>query len=177
MEAAPVVNYDYAFNSNEWFIIVSLLAGYGLIFLLPKRFPFPLTILFLVIGINSGILFDHTISIPPFDFYDVNDSSYFELFDFFSYLQYGPYSYLFCYLHSHLKIKGYFNMLYIVVWSIIAMFLEGIATHLGVFHYKNGYTFIYSFPFYFYTQSFTLVLYLYSMKIISIPQKYPPANK
>ncbi|WP_404429852.1 hypothetical protein [Sutcliffiella horikoshii] len=174
MEPTPTINYDFYFNSNEWFIIISLFAGYALIFFLPKRFPLPLSLLFIIIGINSGIVFDHTISIPPFDFYDVNDSSYFELFDFLSYIQYGPYGYLFFYLHSYLKIKGYFNMLYIVVWSIIAMFTEGIATYLGVFHYKEGYVFIYSYPFYFYIQTITLILYLYIMKMTKLPEKYPP---
>ncbi|WP_253905472.1 hypothetical protein [Bacillus sp. THAF10] len=133
-----------------------------------------LTLLFLVIGINSGIIFDHTISIPPFDFYDVNDSTYFELFDFISYLQYGPYGYLFFYFHSLLKVKGYYNLLYIIVWSLIAMLTEGLAAYFGVFHYKKGYIFMYSFPFYFYVQSITLALYMFIMKKSFIPAKYPP---
>jgi hypothetical protein len=59
-----------------------------------------------------------------------------------------------------------------VVWSVIAMFVEGVATHFGVFHYKEGYIFIYSFPFYFYIQSLTLWLFTYIMKNTVLPEKY-----
>lgn len=159
-----IVQYDSAFNSNEWFILLSLVAGYTLIMIIPKRYPPAYTLLFLFIGINSGIVFDHTISIPPFDYYDVNDSSRFEFFDFLSYIMYGPYGYLFFYLYDYLKLKGYFTFLYIIIWSIIAMFVEALATYLGVFHYKNGYQFVFSFPFYFYIQSLTLVLFKLLMK-------------
>ncbi|MGM0837069.1 MAG: hypothetical protein ACQEV7_13010 [Bacillota bacterium] len=159
-----IVQYDHSFNSNEWFILAGLVGGYTLILFLPKRYPPAYTLLFLFIGINSGIIFDHTISIPPFDYYDVNDSSKFEIYDFLSYIMYGPFGYLFFYIYDYLKLNGYFTFLYIVMWSIIAMFVEGLATYLGVFHYKNGYQFVFSFPFYFYIQSLTLGLFTLLMK-------------
>ena len=169
----PITNYDNAFNANEWFIIVTLILGYGLVLFLPKKYPTHLTILFLIIGMNSGVLFDHTISIPPFDFYDVNDSSFFEPFDFLSYIMYGPFAYLFFYFHKVWKIHGYMNLFYITMWSAVSMFMEGTATHFGVFHYKEGYRFEFSLPFYPYIQSVTLILYLFIMKNI----KAAPSNK
>lgn len=161
---ASTVNYDHAFNSNEWFILISIAVGYSLLFILPKRFPTTYIVLFLFIGMNSGMVFDHTISIPPFDFYDVNDSSKFEIYDFLSYIMYGPYGYFFFYLYDYLKLRRYRTMLYIISWSIAAMIVEWVAYNLGVFHYKAGYKFIYSFPFYFFVQSVTLALFNLIMK-------------
>ncbi|WP_078378543.1 hypothetical protein [Sutcliffiella halmapala] len=172
METSPTIVYDYFFNANEWFILITLIGGFGLVLILPKQFPLSHTLLFLLIGMNSGVVFDHTISIPPFDFYDVNDSSYFELYDFLSYIMYGPFAYFFFYFYQKWKIKGYLTMLYIIMWSIVAMFVEGLAAHFGVFHYKGGYIFIYSFPFYFLIQSLTLWLFTYIMKQSTVPAKY-----
>jgi hypothetical protein len=62
-----------------------------------KTVPLSLSIMYFIVGIFMGVLFDHTSSIEPFDYYDVNDSSRYEFFDFMSYIMYGPFTYLIIY--------------------------------------------------------------------------------
>jgi hypothetical protein len=79
-----------------------------------KTVPLSLSIMYFIVGIFMGVLFDHTSSIEPFDYYDVNDSSRYEFFDFMSYIMYGPFTYLIIYFYDKLNIKGYKNLLYIL---------------------------------------------------------------
>lgn len=48
---------------------------------------------------------------------------------------------------------------YILIWSLISVGIEFIATRSGVFHYRHGYKLYYSFPIYLLVQSCWLVLY------------------
>lgn len=152
-----MIVYDNHFNSNEWFIVVGLCTGIITMSLLPKRFPRKMTIVFFTCGVFSGFFFDHSLSVQPVSFYDVNDNSSYQFIDFLSYISYGPLSYLFFYFYDRLRPKS--NSLYILVWSLISLGTEGLAAYLGVFHYRFGYKLYYSFPIYLLVQSCWVVLY------------------
>jgi hypothetical protein len=158
-----MVVYENQFDANEWYVIVSILVMYGLLFLLPKRFSLATSVTFVVLGIYIGMVSDHTLSIPPLDFYDVNDNSSYQLIDFLTYVMYGPYAYLFLYIYDRFKIMKFKIMLYVIVWTIISVIFEYFAMKLAVFHYKNGYEIIFSIPIYLFIQSFT-ILYFHIFK-------------
>lgn len=92
--------------------------------------------------------FDHTTSVRPWDLYDVNDSSKYQLMDFTYYVMNGPFSYYFIYLYSKLRIMGYQTILYILIWSSFALLAEWIGVKIGLFHYDKGYKMYCSFPIY-----------------------------
>ena len=158
-----IIVYDQKFNSNEWFIIATLIIGFILVWKLPKRFPIKESLVYFMGFVFIGMVFDHTISIKPLDYYDVNDKSSYELMDFVSYLTFGPFGYLYIYFYDFFKIKNPYSTIYIFLWTIIAIVTEHIAQTLGVFHYKNGYTIYYSFPIYL----LTLTYYLYLYKLLN----------
>jgi len=158
-----VIVYDQKFNSNEWFIIASLIIGVILVWKLPKRFPIKESLVYFIGFVFIGMVFDHTIGIKPFDYYDVNDSSSYELMDFLSFLTFGPFGYLYIYFYDFFKIKNPYSTIYIFLWAIISLVTENIAQILGVYHYKNGYTIYYSFPIYL----LTLTSYLYLYKLLN----------
>lgn len=94
------------------------------------------------------MFYDHTISVKPWDFYDVNDSSAYQVIDFLSYLMYGPYSYFFIYLFVKLRIKGVLIIVYILMWTFFSLLMEYIGLSLGMFHYEKGYKMYWSVPIY-----------------------------
>jgi len=140
--------YDRSFNLNEIFIIVQLLLGFTLVWKFRKRFTIKELLVYFLYNIYMGILIDHSISIPPCDFYDVNDSSAYEFMDFLTYCSFGAYGYFFIYFYDYFKIKISFTPVYIIIWATISVSVEFIAQKFGVFHYKNGYQIFYSFPIY-----------------------------
>lgn len=158
-----MIIYDKSFNQNEWFIILVLLVSIALIIILP-RMELPFILVLNVYGITAGMFFDHTISIDPFNFYDVNDNSNYELFDFISYIMYGPFAYFFVYFYEKFKIKGLLTILYIFLWSIISICLELFALKIGVFHYRREYRLLYSFPIYLFIQSCLVIFYHFIKK-------------
>lgn len=151
--------YDRGFNGNEWYIISTLVISSIIIFFTPKAFTLLESIAYYLFGIFTGMFFDHTISVPPWDFYDVNDLSKYEFFDFLSYIMYGPYSYFFIYLHFKLNVKGYMNILYISLWTIFSLLTEWIALKIGIFHYNKGYSIYWSPMVYVFFQTLQVMLY------------------
>jgi len=154
-----VIVYDQKFNSNEWFIIAILIIGFILVWKLPERFPIKESFVYFIYFVFLGMIFDLTIGIRPFDYYDVNDKSSYELMDFLSHLTFGPFGYLYIYFYDFFKLKNSYSTIYIFLCTIIAVVIEHIAQTLGVFHYKNGYTIYYSFPIYLLTLMSALYLY------------------
>jgi uncharacterized membrane protein len=154
-----IIVYDNRFDANEWFVLCFLLAGFLAMAMLPKRFSFTVSAAYFLSGVFIGLFFDHTLSFEPFDFYDVNDRSAFEYMDFLSYVMYGPFSYFFMYLLDVWKIKPAYSLLYVLPWAAFAMGMEWIGVKIGLYHYKNGYTFYYSLPIYILVQSGSLVLF------------------
>ena len=151
--------YDNKFNGNEWFVLISLITGLLLVWRLKKRFTLKEAMTYFLYSVFLGMLFDHTISIEPFDFYDVNDNSSYQLMDFLTYLMYGPFGYICIYLYDYFKVKPSYTPIYILIWAAISITMEIIATNLGVFHYKNGYKIYYSFPIYLLTLIPNIYLY------------------
>jgi hypothetical protein len=149
--------YDNQFNSNEWFIIIGLCIGIIVTLFLPKRFPSKTAIVFFMCGIFTGFFFDHSLSVEPVSFYDVNDNSSYQFMDFLSYVTFGPYSYLFFYIYDCLRPKS--ASLYILISSFISITIEWFAHYSGVYHYSHGYKIFYSFPIYLFVQSCWLILY------------------
>lgn len=143
-----MIVYDDAFNLNEWFDLLLLGVGLAVMLFLPRIFPLKKAVVFYLYGIYTGLLMDHTISVSPIDFYDVNDTSHFQFMDFLTYVMYGPFSYLFAYIHDRWEIKPSFDPLYVLSWAIFSFIMEWVSLKAGVFHYKNGYQIYYSFPIY-----------------------------
>lgn len=159
-----IIIYDRYFNSNELFIIFVLAIGNLLVWKLPKKFPTKESLIYFMYLIFVGTIFDHTISIQPFDYYDVNDKSAYQLMDFLSYITYGPFGYFFIYCYDYFKIEKRYNTIYIFLWTIVALVTEYLAQVLGVFHYKNGYKIDYSFPIYLLVLTSCLYLHNYLVK-------------
>jgi hypothetical protein len=156
--------YDDRFNSNEWLVISLIVIGFGAILLFPKPFTKTQALFNLLIGIVFGLMFDHTIALPPFDYYDVGDQAQYQLFDIFSYTMYGPFGYFFVYFYYKFRIRSYFTMLYIGIWTLSGIALEWVGLLTGIFHYKNGYQLYYSVPIYLFLQSLHLLLYHFIFK-------------
>ncbi|MFD2611683.1 hypothetical protein [Paenibacillus gansuensis] len=141
--------YDRSFNANEWFTIAMIVIGGYAVWKLPRRFSPPAVLFHLLIGVFFGLLFDHTIAIPPYDFYDVGDQSKYQLLDVFSYAMYMPFGYIFIYFYELFKIRtSYLLIAYILLWSAMGIAVEWLSVLAGIFHYKNGYRIAYSIPVY-----------------------------
>lgn len=151
--------YDRSFNQNEWFVIIILAVGMIFVWLSPKRFPLKEAMVYFLYSVFVGMFFDKTISIEPFDFYDVNDNSSYQLMDFLSYWMYGPFGYFFVYYFDYFKIRYSYAPLYVLLWAVFSVIMEFFAQSVGVFHYKNGYSIFYSFPIYLFVLSLQIYLY------------------
>lgn len=155
-----VIIYDNRFNGNEWFVIAMIVIGTLAIWLLPKKFTLTQSLFNLLIGVVFGLMFDHTIAVPPFDFYDVGDESRYQLFDIFSYLMYAPFGYIFIYFYEKWGVRGFYTIPYILLWTSMGIGVEWFSVLVGIFHYKHGYQLVYSIPIYLFLQSIHLSLYL-----------------
>ena len=151
--------YERSFDLNEWFIIISLIGLLLLIWVTPKIFSFLEGMSYFVYGISVGMFYDHTISIPPWDFYDVNDSSAYQGIDFISYIMYGPYSYFFIYIYRKLRINGIMNLAYILIWTAFSLLMEWLTVKIGIFHFDKGYKMYWSIPIYMAVQSIQLLVH------------------
>jgi hypothetical protein len=115
-------------------------------------------------GVFFGFFFDHTLSVLPISFYDLNDSSRFELADFLSHFMYGAYSYLFFYLYDYFHIKLRYSLIYILTWTLMSVGWEQLSVVFGVFHYQHGYNVFYSFMIYLLVQSIWVSFYYVILK-------------
>ncbi|RAP75610.1 hypothetical protein DL346_18690 [Paenibacillus montanisoli] len=140
-------------------MIAGLCIGIALVIFLPKRFQRKHTFVYFMCGVYSGFFFDHSLSVQPVSFYDVNDRSSYQLIDFVSYISYGPISYLFFYTYDRLRPKPSQIAIFILIWSLVSTGLEWLAVCANVFHYRFGYKLAYSFPIYLIVQSCWIFLY------------------
>ncbi|WP_274361355.1 hypothetical protein [Paenibacillus thermotolerans] len=150
------VVYEKSFNLNEWVVIAMIVIGSLIVIFLPKRYTWDETAFNVLIGVFFGLLFDHTIGIPPFDYYDLGDEAKYQLFDVFSYAMYAPFGYLFIYVLEAFKLRGFAIVLYIAVWAGLGVMVEWVGTIVGIFHYKHGYKLLYSAPIYLIVESIHL---------------------
>jgi len=137
--------------------MIGLCIGIIVMVFLPARFSRKTAIVFFMCGIFTGFFFDHSLSVEPVSYYDVNDKSTYQFIDFLSYVSFGPYSYLFFYIYDRIRPKSVF--LYILISALISTTIEWFAHYSGVYHYRHGYKLPYSFPIYLFVQSCWLVLY------------------
>lgn len=151
--------YDHGFNENEWFVIASILVTNLAIWLAPRIFSKLEAIGYYIFGIYIGLFYDHTISIKPWDYYDVNDNSSYQVIDFLSYIMYGPYGYFFLYFYVKFNIRGLRTIPYVLVWSGFSVLMEWIGVKVGLFHYDKGYKMYWSFPIYLLSQSMMILFY------------------
>jgi hypothetical protein len=153
------VVYEESFDANEWFVIIILIVFHLLMWGTPRLFSLLEKTVHYLYGISVATFFDHTISVKPWDFYDVNDSSAYQIMDFLSYMMFGPFSYFFIYLYVKLNIKGFSHIKYVLSWTTLALSMEWIGVLLGLFHYDKGYKIYWSIPIYLLTLSVQLILY------------------
>ncbi|MEH7444617.1 hypothetical protein V7201_20075 [Bacillus sp. JJ1122] len=151
--------YDHGFNENEWFVIASILVMNLAIWLAPRIFSKLEALGYYIFGIYIGLFYDHTISIKPWDFYDVNDSSSYQFIDFLSYIMYGPYGYFFLYFYKKWNVRALRTIPYILVWSSFSVLMEWIGVKVGLFHYDKGYRMYWSFPIYLFSQTLMVIFY------------------
>lgn len=162
-----MIVFDHAFNANEWSVYAGLSIGVLLVLFLPKRFALKGSLVFFMCGTYSGFFFDNSLTINPFEFYEVNDSSAFQVLDYFLYLAYGPFSYLFFYGWDYLGLKSKAFPIYIFLWACVVLGLEWFGRLNGVYHYLNGYKIAYSFPIYLAVFSLWGLLYRYYKTLIA----------
>jgi hypothetical protein len=153
------ITYDNRFDQNEVYILLMLISGIFPLIRTKKIFSREVSILYILYGIFMGLLMDHTISVKPLDFYDVNDNSKFNFMDFLTYVMYGPFTYFFIYMYQRLNIKAKYAPPYILLWTFLAMAAEYAGVRLGVYHYKNGYQIYYSLPIYLAVLTLQMALY------------------
>lgn len=152
------------FDQNEWFVIVSLIIFILIVRFLPKRFPTSITILIMAFSITIARAYDHLLSLPKLELYDVMDSPTFEIFDLFVYVLYAPIGYLFNYFLEKLNINGPWIALYIFFSSVCGTLFEWLCDYFNVFTYK-GWHLSYSFTTYLITQGMTLIFFKYIYKV------------
>ncbi|MFC4802031.1 hypothetical protein ACFPA1_22185 [Neobacillus sp. GCM10023253] len=148
------------FDGNEWFIITGLLVSLTIIFLLPKKFPYTITILFMAFSMVIPIILDTMISTKPFDFYKINDSPKFEIFDLLLWFFYAPFGYFFIYIFERWNLHGFSLFIYIIVSSMISIGFEYLTIKAHLFTY-NGWLLSYSFPVYLIVQSTYIAFFLW----------------
>ncbi len=153
------VVYENVFDWNEWFIIITLLFLNFLILVTPKIFSAIEGMAYYLFGITIVHFFDHTTSVRPWDLYDVNDNSNYQLMDFTYYVMNGPFSYFFMYLYIKLNIKGHQTILYILIWSSFSLLAEWFGVKIGLFHYDKGYKMYWSFPIYMLVQTLLIIYF------------------
>ncbi|WP_421378207.1 hypothetical protein ACOJQI_12390 [Bacillus salacetis] len=154
-----IVVYEQSFDGNEWFVISGLLILHLLLYLTPRIFSTLEGIAFYLFGITVVYFFDHTLSVKPWDFYDVNDSSSYQLMDVMYYVMNGPVGYFFVYLYCRLNISGYQTIFYLLLWSSFSVLTEWAGMKVGLFHYDKGYKMYWSFPIYMIVQMTLIIFY------------------
>ncbi|GEO27163.1 hypothetical protein AAC03nite_29480 [Alicyclobacillus acidoterrestris] len=152
-------HYDNQFNANEWSIISSLVVGALVVWFLPKRFTKKTAGVYLLCGVFFGFFFDHTLSVLPVSFYDLNDNSKFQVMDFLSHWMYAAYSYVFFYLYDLLRVTPRLSLVYILAWALLSVGAEKLSSSTGIFHYQHGYNIFYSFAVYLLVLSVWVIFY------------------
>lgn len=132
------------FDKNELYILVMLVVAYTAFFILPKKLPRDITLLFLIWGFASSTLFDFTIGGGLMDFYKVNDSNKYEVSDLLTYILFATFGYFFVYFYQVLGINKKKFIPYVLGWTAIGLVMETVSKWMGVTHYQHGYILPYS---------------------------------
>ena len=146
------------FDENEWFLLICIILAYTIVFILPKRFPFGITILLMLYGSIVARLSDHFLASPKLDLYNLMDTPKYDFFDLITYLLYAPFSYLFIYYYEKRSVKGFGLVLYLLICTSVGTLFEWVNKEFHVFTYK-GWHIAYSFTIYLGTQCLTILFY------------------
>ncbi len=152
-----IINFDL----NEISLIILNIVAYFVIFLFPKKLSREMTVMSLLWGMTIGMLFDFTMGGGLMDFYKVNDTNDYELFDIFYYFLYAPFGYAFMYFYKVLRIHKHSFVFYIITWAGIGLLAQWLFTILNVITLQNNYIIAYSFPIFLITQTVTGLFYRY----------------
>jgi hypothetical protein len=147
------------FDKNEVYILIMLVITYAAFFMFPKRLPRNITLLFLVWGFVSSTLFDFTIGGGLLDFYKVNDSNKYELFDLLTYFLFATFGYFFVYFYERFGINKKRFIFYVLGWTIVGLVMETVSIWMGVTHYQHGYKLSYSLAVFLVVQTTTGLYY------------------
>ena len=150
---------DNNFGLNDYFVIFTVIITWGIYYFLPKVFSKQMTILIFLYSLTAAGLFDNSVGAPPFDYYDIMDGPAYTVMDVVVYFLYPPFSYLFLYLYKKYQIQDRFLVLFISSFTAAAIAVEWVFHKMGVFHYKNGNSIIYSICAYLFIQSLLVVMY------------------
>ncbi|RAP75735.1 hypothetical protein DL346_09790 [Paenibacillus montanisoli] len=135
------------FDGNEWFIIITLVITYTLMWRLPKRFSSTMMLMIWAYCLFVSITTDEILAAPPFDLYDINDTKKTDIFDMLTWFMYSPFGYFFLYLYDRWRIRSFSLIPYVLLWSLFSLGFEALAAWAKVFNYKS-WTIAYSFPIY-----------------------------
>ncbi|MEH7073280.1 hypothetical protein [Neobacillus drentensis] len=147
------------FGLNDYFVIFAVILSWGIYLLLPKVFSKQMTILIFLYSLTTAGLFDNSVGAPPFDYYDIMDGPAYTVMDVVVYFLYPPFSYLFLFLYKKFQIQDSYLVFFIISFTALAIGVEWVNHKMGVFHYKNGNSIIYSVCAYLFIQSLLVVLY------------------
>jgi hypothetical protein len=150
--------YPEKFDANEWFILVGVIVNILVFTFLPKRLPRELIPLLVLLSISFPKVLDHTMAVQPYDFYNINDSKKYELFDLILYGVYPMFGYLFLYIFDIFKPTQMRFLFYILVWTFFAGAFEYILFKIHVFTY-TGWHIVFSLPVYLITLCLTFLFY------------------
>lgn len=166
------------FDINEWYILFWLFVTFSIVFLLPKKFPFSMTIMMMLFSTIIARFLDHLLAIQGWDLYDVMDGPKYELFDLLTYVLYAPFGYLFVYFFDRLRMRGLWIVAYIVAGSLAAIAFEWLSEHFNVFTYKR-WNLSRSFPVYLIIQCLTLLFFRYikTIREASAKKQFGPYRK
>ncbi|MBM7587995.1 hypothetical protein JOC86_004570 [Bacillus pakistanensis] len=148
-----------SFDKNEIWILILLVITYIIAGLLPKKLPRNIALLSFLWGIASGMLFDFTIGGGLLDYYKVNDTHGYGIFDFLYYLLFAPFSYYFIYFYEKFEINKKSFVWYVLGWSILGLGMNWFLSKLGIIHFQHGYKLSYSFSVFLFIQTITILYY------------------
>ncbi|MDT2046226.1 hypothetical protein ACR3I8_08740 [Priestia flexa] len=146
-------------SKNE--VILLCMIGFAIVIalLLPRKLTKEITILSWLWGLASGLVFDFTIGGGIIDFYTVNDSPHYELFDGLYYLLFAPFGYFFIYFYETFHISKYTFIYYILIWTLIGIGMNWIFIKSDIIAFQNGFSLTYSFSVFLLTQTITALAY------------------
>ncbi|GAA0315460.1 hypothetical protein GCM10008967_02530 [Bacillus carboniphilus] len=148
-----------SFDTNEMYISFMLVLAYSAFLIFPKRLPHHITLLIMTWGFATSTLFDFTIGGGLMDFYKVNDSNQYELFDLITYFLFAPFSYFFVYFYERFNINKKTFIVYVLGWCVLGLVMEKVSSWMGVTHYQNGYKLPYSIAVFLVVQTATALFY------------------
>jgi hypothetical protein len=154
------------FDSNEVFILIALLVILVLTLKLPRQLSVSAVMLIWVFNVFLALAADITIGIPPYDLYDVIDSSKYEFFDMVLYgLCYPGVAYLIMNHYESHKPKGLKIGLWMTFYALFTTLFEWIAALFHVYTYK-GWNIYLSFAVYLFLYGFNILLLRFIHKTI-----------